>query len=285
MIRTMYSRDPGLKHYLQAIESCESLDAATERELVRAWRAGDAAAGDRLITANLRYTARIARKYGGTRFRMADLIAEGNVGLMEALERFDPDRNLRFMTYGAYWVRAMILSHILKNFSIVGLGSGPLQSKLFFRLQRERARLATKLGDDEARITGALAAKFGITEDTVRLYGQRLGAHDPSLDQAAFTDGPATLGDTLPDTEENVETRVADHERDQAVQESLNEIWHALSERERLILSERLLMGADGASLADLGRKLGVSRERVRQLEARLKTKLHAALLPLERAA
>ena len=134
--------DPGLAAYLDRVERYPLLDREAELHLARRWReAGDRRAGDELITANLRFVVRIALRYRGYGLRVADLVEEGNLGLLEALRRFEPERHLRFMTYAGYWARAYILAHVLKQRSLVGVGTGPLQSRLFFGLARERARL------------------------------------------------------------------------------------------------------------------------------------------------
>jgi RNA polymerase sigma-32 factor len=224
-------------------------------------------------------------QYRGYGFRISDLVEEGNIGLLEAVTRFDPSRNLRFMTYAAYWVRAYILAHVLKQFSMVGVGTGPLQSKLFFRLARERARLGAQLGEGDGSITGSLAAKFHTSETRVEEMAMRLDRRDASLDAPLFADGEATVLDSLRDERASQEDTTANAERDATVRRVVAGLWETLDERERAIVDLRLLSDGDEATLADIGKQFGLSRERVRQLEARVKTKLRRALSPVAVAA
>ena len=278
--------DDGFRKYLAAIQRFPRLDRKTEQKLARRWRRrGDKRAADALVESHLRYVVKIATQYRGYGFRLADLVEEGNLGLLEAATRFDPARNLRFMTYAAYWIRAYILAHVLKQWSLVGVGTGPLQSKMFFRLARERSHLAVQLGDGDASIDGKLAAKFNTTEERIQAMSQRLASRDASLDAHAFRDSALTLLDTLAaDDSTNQERRTADAERDALVRAKVDKVWPSLDPRERLIVEERL-MAEDEATLADLGERLGLSRERVRQLEERVKSKLRRVLEPMARAA
>jgi RNA polymerase sigma-32 factor len=278
--------EEGFSSYIHQIRQFPRLDRKSELKLARRWvRHKDQAAADELVRAHLRDVVAIAMQYRGYGFRLADLVEEGNIGLLEAVRRFDPSRNLRFMTYAAYWVRAYILAHVLKQFSMVGVGTGPMQSKLFFRLARERARLASQLGEGDASINRTLAAKFGTTENRVAEMAQRLERRDASLDAPLYADGDATVLDTLRDDADNQEVRAADAERDARVRRVVEGVWHTLDERERAIVDLRLLTDGDEATLADIGKQFGLSRERVRQLEARVKTKLRRALQPVAYAA
>src|SRR6516225_866556 len=149
MGRPLLQEDAGFRAYLNAIQEYEPLDRETELKLARRWqKRGDVEAAHTLVRANLRFVVKIANHYRGYGFRTADLVEEGNIGLLEAVKRFDPSRNLRFMTYAAYWIRAYILAHVLKQWSLVGVGTGPLQSKLFFRMARERAKISAALGNN-----------------------------------------------------------------------------------------------------------------------------------------
>ncbi|HWB79432.1 MAG TPA: sigma factor, partial [Nannocystaceae bacterium] len=143
------STDQGFSRYLSAIERYPVLDRERELALSTAYQRGDKASGDLLVCCNLRYVVKIAHGYRGYGFRINELVAEGNMGLLQAVRRFEPERGLRFMTYASYWVRAHVLSYILKHWSLVGVGTGPMQSKLFFRLHREKAKLAARLGTGE----------------------------------------------------------------------------------------------------------------------------------------
>jgi RNA polymerase sigma-32 factor len=277
--------DAGFAAYLNAIQHFQPLDREEELKLARRWRKrGDREAAHRLVRANLRFVVKIAMGYRGYGFRLADLVEEGNIGLLEAVKRFDPTRNLRFMTYAAYWIRAYILAHVLKQWSMVGVGTGPLQSKLFFRMARERAKITTALGADgsESEVEEQLARKFGTSTDRIRAMSGRLDGKDLSLDAAAFRDGTASALELLPDERtEGQEDRYARSERDEIVRSRVDCLTRGLSAREKYILARRL-MTDEADTLAEIGRHLNLSRERVRQLEERLKGKLRRALTEFE---
>jgi RNA polymerase sigma-32 factor len=278
--------DTGFQTYLNAIAHFEPLDRETELKLARRWlKRGDHRAAHRLVQAHLRFVVKIAASYRGYGIRVADLVEEGNVGLMEAVKRFDPERNLRFMTYAAYWIRAYILAHVLKQWSLVGVGTGPMQSKLFFRMARERAKITSALGGgaSESDVEELLARKFNTTPERIRDMTGRLEGKDASLDAAAYREGSVSALDMLPDEGEGQEDRTAREERDHVVRNRVGVVMRGLSPRERYILDHRLLTDEEH-TLADIGRHLGLSRERVRQLEERLKLKLRRALAEFEPA-
>jgi RNA polymerase sigma-32 factor len=277
--------DPGLRTYLAAVERFETLDRAKEQELARQYlRSGDDRLAHRLAHANLRFVVRIAYGYRGYGLRVADLIEEGNLGLLEAVRRFDPERGLRFMTYATYWVRAYILAHILKQRTLVGVGTGPLQSRLFFRLARERGRLTAALGEHASReeIDRRLAARFRTTPERITQIGARLEAKDVSLDAPVFRDGPTTGVEVLPDQPHDLADTLEERRRHAEVRRRVAAVLRTLQPRERYIVDHRLL-GDDEETLAEIGATLHLSRERVRQLETRIKGKLRRALDGLQR--
>lgn len=282
-----HEEDASFSAYLAAIQEYEPLEREEELRLARRWRRhGDREAADALVRANLRFVVKIAHQYRGYGFRLADLVEEGNIGLCEAVKRFEPARNLRFMTYAAYWIRALILAHVLKQWSMVGVGTGPLQSKLFFRMARERAKITTALGANgsETMVEQRLAEKFGTSPERIRDMTGRLESKDMSLDVAAYRDGAATALDQLADDHnEGQEDRFERMERDELVRLRIDGLARGLTTRERYILARRLLCD-EADTLADIGRHLNLSRERVRQLEDRLKAKLRRALPEFEPA-
>jgi RNA polymerase sigma-32 factor len=277
---TTINDNSSFRAYQNQVDRLPVLEREDEIALARRYREGDRAAGDALVEAHLRSVVKIARKFSGYGIPVAELVGEGNLGLLEAVRRFEPERNLRFLTYARYWIRAYILAYVLKHWSIVDMGTNALQSKLFFRLQAEHARLEGELGED-ASIDQRLAAHFGTSEEHVRLSLQRLRGRDASLDAPLSDEVGTTFLDMLKDDSESAETRTANAEMHNLIRVALAELWPSLDDREQRIVCERLLGGDDGASLADLGRDLGVTRERVRQIEVALKAKLRARLTAL----
>ena len=272
--------DIGFRRYIARVDRFPVLDRAAELALaLRYADKQDRKAADLLIESNLRYVVQIALKYRGYGIKVADLIEEGNLGLLEALRRFEPARKLRFMTYAAFWVRAYILAYVLKQWSLVGVGSSPVASKMFFRLNSARARLVQEMGEDTSDVDRRLAVEFGTSEERVRAFSQRLNAHDASLDAQAFRDDGLTFLDLLADDRPNQEDNTAHAQRDAQVRRLVAIVWKDLDSRERMIVEERLLTEHEQeVTLADLGRRLNLSRERVRQLEERVKGKLRTAL-------
>ena len=264
-------------HYIAEIQKIPVLSREDEHDLaVRAKEDANAAA--QLVRANLRYIVPIALGYRRYGVRLADLISEGNVGLVTALVKFDPSRGTRFVTYAAHWVRAFMLDHVIRSYSIVGVGSGPLRSKVFFRLRREKARIAAATNDaEEAR--SLLAKRFGTTPEKIEALAQRLEARDVSVDVKAHDDGTATVLDTIPSVLPSQEESLLAHERRDALEARVQSAIAELDPRERYIVQARMMAeGPDELSLAEIGRRLGVSRERARQIEARAKAKLKRRL-------
>jgi RNA polymerase sigma-32 factor len=280
--------DEGLRLYLDRISQFPPLEREQELRLARRWkRRRDPAVSHVLVESHLRFVVKVANRYRGYGLKVEDLIEEGNLGLLEAVRRFDPNRGLRFMTYAAYWVRAYILSHVLKQSSLVGVGTGPIQSRLFFRLGRERARIISALGGtaDESEVTEILARRFRTSPERIRNMTGRLESRDLSLNMAAYRDSEVTGMDLLADDEaEGTEERTARLERSREIRSRLGRIQAELSQRERQILTHRL-MTDEPLTLAELGRTLRLSRERVRQLEERLKMKLRVVLSDLDAGA
>lgn len=275
-------RDEAISRYITVAREVPPLSREEEVALARKYRdEADERAGDKLIKASLRHVVAIAVSYRRYGLRMADLISEGNLGLMMALRKYDPERGVRFGTYAAYWSRAYILNFVIKSWSMVGGGSGPLRSKLFFKLRRERAMVASLVGDaDEQKSMQMLAERMGQTVEKTRQLTERLEARDVSLDAQVHDDGKATLLEGLMDVTPSQEDQFFTAERGELVTGALQNAIDALDDRERFIVNKRI-MAEDETSLAELGRLLGVSRERARQLETRAKAKLRKQLAPL----
>ena len=263
--------------YVAEVQKIPVLSREDEHELALRARV-DADAAARLVRANLRYVVPIALGYRRYGVRLADLISEGNVGLMTALLKFDPSRGTRFVTYAAHWVRALMLDHVIRSYSIVGVGSGPLRSKVFFRLRREKARILASTNDPYEALR-LLAQRFGTTPEKIEQLAHRLEARDVSVDAKAHDDGTATLLDTIASARPSQEDELLTCERDHLLSARVRDAVAELDPRERYIVEARMMASAtDELSLAEIGRRLGVSRERARQIEARAKAKLKRRL-------
>ncbi|MCS6796979.1 MAG: sigma-70 family RNA polymerase sigma factor [Myxococcota bacterium] len=261
------------------LRNAPPLSREEERELSIAARRGDQAARARLVTSSLRHVVAIASQYRRYPVRFEDLLSEGHVGLMTAVDKFDPDRGTRFVTYAGYWIRAYVLDFIVRSTSMVGAGSGPLRSKLFFRLRRERARL-TNLVPDARERNAVLATQFGVSEERMASMLERLDGRDVSLDRPVFDDAPTSLLDRLVDPRPLPDETLDEVRSSRVRSDRVARALQRLDRRERLIV-ERRLLSEEEASLAELGRSLGISRERARQLEARARKKLRAELQDL----
>jgi RNA polymerase sigma-32 factor len=264
-----------LSRYIARVQAIQPLSREHEYELAcRVRDLDDREAARQLVEANLRYVVAIALSYRRYGVRLADLVSEGNVGLMIALKKFDPDRGTRFVTYAAHWIRAYVLDHVIRAWSIVGVGAGPLRSKVFFRLRREKARILASTSD-LVEANEKLAERFGTTTEKITMLAHRLEARDVSLDAKVFDDGTATVLDTLPSGGPSQEDEYLGAERASAIHACVREAVEKLDPRERFIVEVRMMADRpDELSLAEIGRRLGVSRERARQLEARAKQKI-----------
>lgn len=272
-----------LQRYLGEVRGMEVLSREREHELAALWRdTRSQAAARELLQAQLRHVVVIARRYRRYGVPLEDLIAQGNLGLLRALDRFDPDRGTRFCTYAQHWIRALIIQHVLRSRSIVQTHSGAFRTRVFFKLRRERRRLEALLGEGpESR--RELARVMGVEQDQLGWLLHRLDSADMSLD-APVVDGSPSPVERMeaggPDQEESAMREQLQASLEDAVGEALQQ----LGEREQRIVRERLMADEeDRLSLAELGRQMGVSRERARQLELRAKTQLRRSLSGLAR--
>jgi RNA polymerase sigma-32 factor len=270
-----------VQRYITLANRAPELDRNTELELARRFKShGDRAAADRLCRAHLRHVVAIALKYRRYGVPLGELIAEGNFGLVHALSKFEPERGIRFITYAAYWVRAHVLGHVLKSWSLVGSASGPLRSRIFFKLRRERIRVKNLLGEGEAA-DATLAERMGVTTAQLGTLLQRLDQRDVSLDLKLYEDENQRLVDTLAAGDDQ-EQALFDHQLEASVRGAVDQALDGLDPRERFIAEARLMADpTEELTLAEIGRELGISRERARQLEARTKSKLRARIASL----
>jgi RNA polymerase sigma-32 factor len=272
--------DQSLWRYMTLVRTAPELDRTSELALTRSFKAtGDEAARDTLIRTHLRYVVAIALKYRRYRAPLSELIAEGNYGLLHALDKFEPERGNRFMTYASYWIRAYMLNAAIKSWSMVGGGAGALRSKLFFKLRRERARVRNVLGEGEAA-DALLAERIGVTPEALERMLHQLESGDVALDAPLDANGGTRLIDTLPALNPSQEDVVIGGQTDIHARAALKHALETLDTRERYIVEHRLMADpSDEVSLAELGRRFNVSRERARQLETRVKRKLRTRIL------
>ena len=276
--------DSALSRYISAVHKYPKLDREAELVLSRQWlKNQDPKAAEQLVRAHLRYVVAIALKYRRYGVPISELVAEGNFGLVHALKKFEPERGNRFVTYAAYWIRAYVLNYVIRSWSLVGVGSGALRSKLFFKLRRERVRVINLLGDKD-KADEALAIQFKVPKEQLVNMVRRLESRDVSLDSQVFDDSATTLVDTLVSPDPSQEHGVLSDQRQTMVKRTVRSALEVLDPRERLIVEKRLLADSDDElSLAELGRRLGVSRERARQLEERAKRKLRSRISEISR--
>ena len=260
--------------YLLEASRSPPLGREEEADLARHWRRSrDPHAGELLARAQARYVLAIALKYRRYGLPLGELVAEGNFGVAHALEKFDPERGTRFLTYAVYWIRAAILEYVIKSWSLVGGGSGVLRSRVFFKLRRECMRASNVLGDGEAA-NELVAERMGVTPEELRGMVQRLETRDASLDESASADSSTRLLDVLR-SPDNQEQRFLEQEVRGGAAVVVARAVSELGPRDRYIAEHRILADpADELSLAELARRFGISRERARQLESRIKRKL-----------
>lgn len=262
-----------LQSYLREVSKFPLLEPEEEVELARRVRDhGDSEAAFRIISSHLRLVVRIAMDFQRRWMQnVLDLIQEGNVGLMRAVNKFDPDKGIKFSYYASFWIKAYILKFIMDNWRMVKIGTTQAQRKLFYNLNRERQKLILQGFDPDAAL---LSERLGVTQDQVVEMQQRLDAGDVSLDlPVSDENGSASRMDFLPALGPGVEEGIADSEVSRLVRESIHELIPSLSEKEVYILEHRLLTD-EPATLREIGERYNVTRERIRQLEARLLEKL-----------
>lgn len=268
---------PDNSSYVTTVQSYQNISREEELRLIARWRdQRDPRARDALVRGLLKHVVSIARRYQRYGVPLSDLISEGNFGVVRALDKFDPSRGNLFMTYASYWVRACILQHVLRSWSIVG--SGLPRSRLFFKLRRERAKLSNLIGVG-ADVNALLAERLNISQERLSGLLQRVDQRDYSLDAEVYAEGSRSVVDTLSNDDLNEEQRALAKEFGGNARAAVRDALRALDDRERYIVENRLLADRDAElSLADIGRVLGVSRERARQLEERAKRKLRHAI-------
>ncbi len=274
------SPEGNLSRYLQEIRKFPMLEKEEEYILAKRWREhGDSEAAHRLVTSHLRLVAKIAMGYRGYGLPLGELISEGNVGMMQAVKRFDPERGFRLATYAMWWIRASIQEYILHSWSLVKIGTTAAQKKLFFNLRKLKGQMkAIEEGDLPPEKVALIAQRLDVSEDDVITMNRRLAAKDHSLNAPIKTDADGgEWQDWLVDDTDSQETVMGEREEYQQRHELLASAMRSLTDRERHILTERRLRD-EPTTLEDLSQRYGISRERVRQIEVRAFEKLQKAM-------
>jgi RNA polymerase sigma-32 factor len=271
-----------LELYLSEINRYPLLTVDEEQRLARLFAAErDTRAAHRLVTANLRFVVKVAYEYRSYGFKMADLIQEGNIGLMKAVQKFDPDKEIRLISYAVWWIRAYIQNYILKSWSLVKLGTTQAQRKLFFSLARTRRELdktSTEHGaDSDGRDSSKVAKKLRVKTSEVDEMAQRMEGRDLSLDAPMGDEGGNTHVEFVPAVGPGADDELVGVEEQQLVQGRVGAALGRLDPRERYIIEQRV-MSERPLTLKELGEHFGFSRERARQLEIRAKEKLKQEL-------
>jgi RNA polymerase sigma-32 factor len=271
-----------LEQYLSEINRYPLLTVDEEQRLARVFAAEkDTRAAHRLVTANLRFVVKVAYEYRSYGFKMADLIQEGNIGLMKAVQKFDPDKGIRLISYAVWWIRAYIQNYILKSWSLVKLGTTQAQRKLFFSLARTRRELdktSTEHGaDSDGRDSNKVAKKLRVKTSEVDEMAQRMEGRDLSLDAPMGDDGGNTHVDFVAAADPGADDELVGAEEQQMVSGRVGAALGRLDPRERYIIEQRV-MSERPLTLKELGEHFGFSRERARQLEIRAKEKLKQEL-------
>jgi RNA polymerase sigma-32 factor len=268
-----------LARYLQEIRRFPMLQADEEYMLAKRWREhNDPEAAHRLVTSHLRLVAKIAMGYRGYGLPLSELISEGNVGMMQAVKRFDPDRGFRLATYAMWWIRASMQEYILHSWSLVKIGTTAAQKKLFFNLRRLKGQIqAIEEGDLTPEHVAKIAKELDVPEADVISMNRRLLAPDNSLNAPLRAEGEGEWQDWLVDDEASQESKLGERQELGLRRDLLKTAMSHLTERERDILKERRLK-ENPTTLEDLSGKYGISRERVRQIEVRAFEKLQKAI-------
>jgi RNA polymerase sigma-32 factor len=275
----LITAESGLSRYLDEIRRFPMLEPQEEYMLAKRWREhGDRTAAHRLVTSHLRLVAKIAMGYRGYGLPISEVISEGNVGLMQAVKRFEPEKGFRLATYAMWWIKAAIQEYILRSWSLVKMGTTANQKKLFFNLRKAKSRIsALDEGDMRPDQVKLIAHRLGVTEQDVIDMNRRLGG-DASLNAPIREEGDSgEWQDWLVDDRDSQETRLAETEQLDNRRAALSDALAVLNDRERRIFEARRLVD-EPVTLEDLAGEFGVSRERVRQIEVRAFEKVQKAV-------
>ena len=269
-MNTEFTPEGNLSRYLREIRNFPMLEADEEVRLAENWRQrSDYNAAHKMVTSHLRLVAKIAMGYRGYGLPLGELISEANVGMMQAIKRFDPGRGFRLSTYAMWWIRAAIQEYILHSWSLVKIGTTAAQKKLFFNLRKLKGQMrAIDDGDLSPEVVNRIAERLKVSEEEVVNMNRRLSTPDHTLNARVRDEADDEWQDWLVDQDDDQEKRLGDGEELNSRRQMLTHAMQGLSERERLILAERRLKDAP-STLQILSERYGISRERVRQIEVR----------------
>ncbi len=277
--RSLTTTDP-VTQYMNEVRKYPLLTREQEAELAKHYfETKDPVAAQRLVTSNLRFVVKIAAEYSKFGARLIDLIQEGNMGLMHAVREFNPMKGARLITYAVWWIRGYIQEYLMKQYSLVKIGTTHNQKKLFYQLQREKESLDA-LGENPD--IEAIAERLGIPADEVLSMSQRLKGRDLSLSQPLDDDSKTSMLDFQKVESMDLDDRLAHEEEIQILREKIDEIRPLLNEREKILLEERLL-NDEPLTLQEIGEKYGITREAVRQAEVRLMNKIREKMNPVSK--
>ena len=276
--RQLTLRD-GLEFYLQGIRKIPLLSREEEHRLAMEWFTHrEREAGQTLVISNLRFVVKIAREYLKYGFRMGDLIQEGNLGLLHAVDRFDPRKGHRLISYAVWWIRAYIQAYILRSWSLVRMGTTRIQRRIFSGLQKARRKISAMSAAEEPK-NRLIAEALNVTEEDLNDTVHRMQTRDISIDAPVSHSSERSLADSLSDEAPDAESQLVEQDLREKVREKLDDAYEDLNPRERYLLEHRLLSDTP-VTLEATGKQFGVTRERVRQIEERLKSKLRIQLAP-----
>ena len=278
------SNEGSLTHYLQQIKKFPMLTEKQEVSLAKKWRdKGDTSAAHELVTSHLRLVAKIAMGYRGYGLPNTELLSEGNIGLMQAVKKYDPDKGFRLATYAMWWIRAAIQEYVLKSWSLVKIGTTAAQKKLFFNLKKLKGKLSDyNEGSLKPHQVSEIASQLNVSEKEVSEMEGRMSGNDYSLNAVVSADGEEEWQEWLVDEDADHEVKIAEKEEVTKRKALLSKAIDVLNEREKYIIQGRKL-SEDPKTLEELSKEYNISRERIRQIEERAFQKLQSEMLNLAR--
>jgi RNA polymerase sigma-32 factor len=278
MVSASLESHESVDRYVSEINRYKLLTREEESELARRYvRSGDLQAAHKLVVSNLRFVVKIAHEYRGYGLKLLDLIQEGNIGLMMAVKKFDPDKGYRLISYAVWWIRAYIQNFVIRSWSLVKLGTTQAQRKLFFKLRSERDRADGEAAEGEIATAKNLAKRLKVAEGEINDMEMRLAAKDFSLDTELEPGARQSHLDLLAQDGTNQEENLASFEERRLVRGKVNETMESLNPKERFIVENRL-MTDEPRTLQEIGQHFSISRERARQIEGNVIKKIRVAL-------